>query len=173
VVELPKGTTIEDVGRVNEQLVSLTEGKTLRALTRLKPESGSGKLLRSVCAAVQGVAKDLTKGQVVIEGEEYIFAQPEFQRDAVLMKHLVANLEDESAIHSALLEESDKVTIGKEHRSERLHPLSIVRQTFCVGDEEAGTIAIIGPTRMNYEHGIRLLDFTSLAISETLTRLLR
>ena len=54
-----------------------------------------------------------------------------------------------------------------------MHPLSIVRQTFCVGDEEAGTIAIIGPTRMNYEHGIRLLDFTSVAIGETLTRILR
>jgi heat-inducible transcriptional repressor len=176
VVELPKGTTIEDVGRTNEALVSLTEGKTLRALTRLKAAPGSDKLLKSVCGSLQNVARDLTKGQVVIEGEEYIFAQPEFQRDAELMEKLVANLEDESAIHSALLEESDKfpaVTIGREHKTETMHPLSIVRQTFCVGDEEAGTIAIIGPTRMNYEHGIKLLDFTALAIGETLTRLLR
>ena len=55
----------------------------------------------------------------------------------------------------------------------RLHPLSVVRQTFSVGDEQAGTIAIIGPTRMNYEHGIKLLDYTAVAISQTLTKLLR
>lgn len=180
VVELPKGTTLESVGRTNDALASMTEGKTLRALTKAKaPTTGDpsiDKLTKAVAAQIQAVAKDLTKGQVVIEGEEYILAQPEFQRDAKAMELLVANLEDESAIHSALLEESNKfpaVTIGKEHRHEKMHPLSIVRQTFCVGDEEAGTIAIIGPTRMNYEHGIRLLDFTSVAIGETLTRLLR
>jgi heat-inducible transcriptional repressor len=180
VVELPKGTTIEHVGRVNETLAALTERKTLRALTKVTaPSTGdpaTDKLARAVCAVVKTVARDLTKGQVVIEGEEYIFAQPEFQRDAQLLERLVASLEDERTIHSALLEESDKfpaVTIGREHRAESMHPLSIVRQTFCVGDEEAGTIAIIGPTRMNYEHGIRLLDFTALAIGETLTRLLR
>jgi heat-inducible transcriptional repressor len=109
----------------------------------------------------------------VIEGEEYILAQPEFQRDAQMLETLVSNLEDEGAIHGALLAETDKITIGKEHPNERLHPLSIVRQTFFIGDEEAGTIAIIGPTRMNYEHGVRLLDYTALAIGETLTRLLR
>ncbi len=180
VVELPKGTTLESVGRINDALAGMTERKTLRALTKLKAsatgDSGTDKLMKAVCAELQGVAKDLTKGQVVIEGEEYILAQPEFQRDALLMEQLVANLEDESAIHNALLEESNHfpaVTIGREHKSARMHPLSIVRQTFCVGDEEAGTIAIIGPTRMNYEHGIRLLDFTSVAIGETLTRLLR
>lgn len=180
VVELPKGTTLESVGRINDALAGMTEGKTLRALTKLKSsatgDSGTDKLMKAVCSELQGVAKDLTQGQVVIEGEEYILAQPEFQKDAQLMEQLVANLEDESAIHSALLEDSNRfpaVTIGREHKSARMHPLSIVRQTFCVGDEEAGTIAIIGPTRMNYEHGIRLLDFTSIAIGETLTRILR
>lgn len=180
VVELPKGTTIEHVGRVNEALANMVEGKTLRHLTRLKASTTGDhefdRLLKSACAAVQAVAKDLTKGQIVIEGEEYILAQPEFQRDARALEKLVKNLEDESAIHSALLEESDRfpaVTIGKEHRQQSMYPLSIVRQTFSVGEDEAGTIAIIGPTRMNYEHGIRLLDFTAVAIGETLTRLLR
>jgi heat-inducible transcriptional repressor len=180
VVELPKGTTLEHVGRVNDALATLTDAKTLRSLTKLKApaigEHGADRLMKAVASRIQEVARDLTKGQVVIEGEEYMFAQPEFLRDAGLMEQLVASLEDDSVIHSALLSDTDKfpaVTIGKEHSAAAMHPLSIVRQTFCVGDEEAGTIAIIGPTRMNYEHGIRLLDFTAVAIGETLTRLLR
>ncbi len=180
VVEVPQGTTLEHIGRCNEAISAMSHGKSLRSLTKVKPPVLSDvlldRLVKSVCTTIQDVAKDLTKGQVVIEGEEYILAQPEFQRDAAMMERLVANLEDESAIHSALLAESDKfpaVTIGKEHSDEKMHPLSIVRQTFFIGDDEAGTIAIIGPRRMNYEHGIRLLDYTSVAIGETLTRLLR
>lgn len=180
IVEVPAGTSLEHIGRLNEALGAMSHGKSLRSLTRVKAPTVKDphldRLTKSVAATLQDVAKDLTKGQVVIEGEEYIFAQPEFLRDAQMMETLVANLEDESAIHSALLAESDKfpaVTIGKENAAETMHPLSIVRQTFCIGDDEAGTIAIIGPRRMNYEHGIRLLDFTAIAIGETLTRLLR
>jgi heat-inducible transcriptional repressor len=180
VVELPKGTTLENVGRVNDALSTLTDEKTLRSLTKLKApatgEPGADRLMKTVASRIQEVARDLTKGQVVIEGEEYLFAQPEFLRDAKLMEQLVSSLEDETLIHTALLSDTDKfsaVTIGREHAAAAMHPLSIVRQTFAVGDEEAGTIAIIGPTRMNYEHGIRLLDFTAVAIGETLTKLLR
>jgi heat-inducible transcriptional repressor len=177
VFEIPKGTTLEHVGRVNDHLRALIDGKTLRSLTRLKVaptgDPTIDKLNKAIASTIKEVASDLTKGQVIIEGEEYIIAQPEFQRDAHALEALVSNLEDETAIHGALLADSDKITIGKEHSDEKLHPLSIVRQTFFIGDEEAGTIAIIGPTRMNYEHGVRLLDYTALAIGETLTRLLR
>ena len=180
VVELPQGTTIEQVGRINEALAAHVEAKTLGHLTRCKPFSTgdppTDRLAKVVCARVQDVARALTQGQVIIEGEEYILSQPEFQRDAALLERLVANLEDESAIRQALVAESDTfpaVTIGKENPDEKMHTLSIIRQTFSVGDEEAGTIAIIGPTRLNYEHGIRLLDYTAIAIGETLTKLLR
>ena len=180
IVEIPKGTTIEHVGRVNERLTSQTEGKSLRALTRIKAqatgEPSMDRLTKSVMSTLHQFARDATKGQLIIEGEEYIVGQPEFQRDGLMLQTLVSSLEEGEAIHEALLARSgtvSSVTIGSEHQDEKMHTLSVVRQTFCVGDDEAGTIAIIGPTRMNYEHGIRLLDYTALAISHTLTKLLR
>lgn len=180
VVELPKGTTIEHVGSLNDALATYVGNKTLRQLVRCRSfptgDTATEKLAKIVCQRVQDVARSLTQGQIVIEGEEYIISQPEFQRDAVLLERLIANLEDESAIREALVAESDTfpaVTIGKENTDEKMHTLSIIRQTFSVGQEEAGTVAIIGPTRLNYEHSIRLLDYTALAIGETLTKVLR
>jgi len=67
-------------------------------------------------------------------------------------------------------EKATTVSIGKENRHEDLHRLSVIRQTFYVGQTEAGTIAIIGPTRMPYEAGIPLVNFTAKALSEALTR---
>lgn len=180
IMQSPDSLTIEQVGRINDTLAKQVQGKTLRDMTKLKPiKSGdmpTDAIMRGVTKEIQNVATDLTKGQVIIEGEEYIVAQPEFQRDGQLLESLITNLEDETAIHDALLAPSDtfqSITIGKEHKDEKMQTLSVVRQTFYVGEEEAGTMAIIGPTRMNYEHGIRLLDYTTLAISQTLTKLLR
>ena len=180
IVEIPKGTTIDHVGRMNERLTKQCEGKSLRALTRIKAkatgERPMDRLSMSVTSVLQRVARDVTQGQLIIEGEEYIVGQPEFQRDALMLQSLVSSLEDGHAIHEALLAPGGTVptvTIGSEHKDEKMHTLSVVRQTFSVGDDEAGTIAIIGPTRMNYEYGIRLLDYTALAISQTLTKLLR
>lgn len=180
VLEIPKGSTLEHIGRINEALSRYAESKTLRSLMRSSPppmgDPTLDRLLKNVCNKIQDVAKQVTSGKVIFEGEEYIIAQPEFQRDPALLERLLESLEDENALREAVLADTSNVstvTIGKEHASDRLHILSILRQNFSVANEEAGTLAIIGPTRMNYEHGLRLLNFTALAIGETLTRVLR
>lgn len=179
VIEIPKGATLEHIGRINDALSSFAEGKTLRSLTKTTPptigEPSIDLLLKAVCSRLQDVAKEVTNSQVIFEGEEYIIAQPEFQKDPALLEQLLHSLDDESALRQAVIAEGgavSSVTIGREHSNQRHHVLSILRQNFSVADEEAGTIAIIGPTRMNYEHGLRLLDFTAVAIGQTLTRLL-
>jgi transcriptional regulator of heat shock response len=49
--------------------------------------------------------------------------------------------------------------------------LTVVRQTFYVGSRESGAIAIVGPTRMNYDLSIPVVQFTARAITEALSRL--
>jgi heat-inducible transcriptional repressor len=64
------------------------------------------------------------------------------------------------------------VTIGREHKYPQLQKLSLIRQSFFVGENEAGVIAIIGPTRMAYETSIPLVNFTAKALSDSLTKFL-
>lgn len=180
MIECPPGLTLTDLGQANEVIAQSAEGKTLRALAKLKnPAVGltaHDKLLTTATTALKTVVKDLTRGNLITEGEEYIFGQPEIRRNEEYFRELVQSLENEETLMGALTVRSNEpqtVTIGKENREELLHPLTVVRQTFFIGEDEAGTLALIGPTRMNYDASIPLLNFTAQAISETLTRMLK
>jgi heat-inducible transcriptional repressor len=180
VVECPPGLTLEDIGQANHALSSAVEGKTLGSLARVRaPERGHnalGLFLASLFGSVKSVARDLTHSKLITEGEEYMLAQPEFQRDASRLLELIRALENEDEFHRVIANPQDQakpVTIGKENRAVSFHPFTVIRERFYVGEDEAGTLAIIGPTRMDYDSSMPLLNFAAQAISETLTKLLK
>jgi len=179
-IELPKGTTLDEIGKANDVLGTYVSGQTLGKLIKLKlPSDGPpavAMILKRTTTVIRSLAKDLTKGHLVVDGEEFIVAQPEFTSNPELVSRLIGSLSDEDSIREAMggpASLSPTVTIGRENPRESLFPLAVVRQTFFVGDDEAGTIALIGPTRMNYDVTVPLLDFTARAISKTLTKILR
>ena len=47
---------------------------------------------------------------------------------------------------------------------------SLITATYSMGEEPVGTIAILGPTRMEYSRVISLLDFLSKDMSIALSR---
>ena len=59
------------------------------------------------------------------------------------------------------------VVIGTEHAAPDLQPFSVVASTYGEG-ERAGTVGIIGPTRMRYQRAIATVD----ALSQVMTRML-
>lgn len=180
ILECPPGLTLEDFGRLNELLPGKLANVSARGLGRLKNpipagKTSSDKFGQAVFSALRAIGKELSKGQLVVEGEEYVLAQPEFQRDAGLLREVLENLEDEDLLSSAIQNQSGMpmlITIGRENDAPGMHKLSILRHSFYVGSEEAGTLAIIGTTRQDYQSGIALLRFTAEAIGHSLTKLL-
>jgi heat-inducible transcriptional repressor len=179
MLECPDGLTLEDVGLANEIMLAQFGGKTLKSLARVKPPNGGSpateKLLASIWSAMRGVARELTRGILVTEGEEFMLAQPEFQRDTTALKSLLETLSDTELLQDAIRtprEGVESVTIGRENRLESMHQVSVIRNSFYVGETEAGLIALVGPTRMRYERSIPLVHYTARALSESLTRFL-
>jgi len=178
LIECPIGLTLDDIGRTNEILTQTVNGKTLRTAMRLKnppqgPSDGQNKFVATIWAAIRATSKDKTRGAVVTEGEEYMVAQPEFQKDVRLLAEVLDSLGDSSTLYDALqhpVEQGKPITIGLENRPDSLVPLSIIRQSFYVGENEAGVIAVIGPKRMPYDTSIPLVSFTARALSEALTK---
>ncbi len=177
MLEIPPGLTLDELGSVNDLINQAVASKPLRQFQRIKaPTAGnanSEKLIATIWVGLRAISRERTRGKLVTEGEEFLFGQPEFRRDAEAFSDLIAALSEEDALFEALSASSDQtgtVTIGRENRSEKLHKLSVVKQTFYVGDHEAGTIAIIGPTRMPYDSSIPLVNFTARALSEGLTK---
>jgi heat-inducible transcriptional repressor len=177
MLECPVGLTLEDVGRANEQLASLIVGKPLKSLARAKmAASGSNpavdKLMQTIWTAVRSTARDLTRGLLITEGEEFMFAQPEFQKDFTTLNDLLTELVEGDVLYEAVSpsDGAQVVTIGRENRDERMRAFSVVRTSYFVGDQEAGVIALIGPTRMRYEQSIPMVNFTAKALSDSLSR---
>ena len=178
MIDVPPGLTLADLGNANETITQAAAGKTLRWFMRNRaPISAASpaldRFLNSIWLALRGIGKDLTRSTITTEGEEFLFAQPEFKRDFAALAGLLEALKSSDALVEALSGSSDQpraVTIGREHREERLHSFSVVRQSFFVGENEAGTIAVLGPTRMNYEFSIPIVNFAARALSDSLTK---
>lgn len=177
MIECPVGLTLEDVGKANEALPLLVGGKDLRTLSKLKPPATLGnpavdKIMGSLAVAIRAMAKSLTQGKIITEGEEFMFAQPEFHRDAGTLAELLHELTESEILYEAVSPENavQTVTIGRENRHERMRQLSVIRQSFYVGENEAGVVALVGPTRMSYDASIPLVTYTANALSRSLTK---
>lgn len=178
ILELPLGISLDQLGRVNDLLAAALVGKPLGSLTKAKPAPDGAPmvdaLLTEAYSVIRSAAKELTRGQFVTDGEEYILSQPEFQRDRLALEQLIRSLENEEALRTAVVGQAsaeDGVTIGRENASPDMQSLAISRRVFMVGGSEAGAIAVIGPTRQHYDKGLSILEFTAKAISETLTKI--
>lgn len=179
MLEVPAELTLTDLGRVNEQLTSQMVGKGFRMLAKGKSSTpapnapASDQLLAGIHSAIRSIAREHSKVSVTTEGEEFLFGQPEFQRDAGALAELIDSLKESDVLADAIQSDQPQtVTIGREHRSEKMHQLSVVRQSFYVGEHEAGMIALVGPTRMAYDFSIPLVNFTARALSHSLTKFL-
>ncbi len=177
LIECPLGLTLEDVGKANESLGVTVAGKGLRLLSRLKTPSATGsaamdKLQGTIASTIRSMARELTRGTMIVEGEEFMFGQPEFQRDVAALTSLLDDLKESDVLYEAIApgEENRTVTIGRENRHMQMRQLSVVRHSFFVGESEAGVIALVGPTRMPYHRGIPLVNYTARALSQSLTR---
>jgi heat-inducible transcriptional repressor len=180
VIDCPPGLTLDQIGMVNETLDRFVAGTSLADISKSKSPTlappTANTILQSAYQALKSTARDLTRGYLVVEGEEYVLSQPEFQREPGALQKIIESLGDEDAVRqevAATTSNPNTITIGRENQVEPHYPLTFIRQTFKVGEQEAGVISIIGPTRMNYARNMSLLDYTADSISDVLTKLFR
>lgn len=179
MLEIQGELTLDDLGQANEAIAKLVVGHAIRTAARSKPSPGGNpridRLLGVVWSGLKSIAKEVSRVQITTNGEAFLLAQPEFQRDVGALTDLLEAIKGTDLLSDAQQNPTaiaQTVSIGREHRSEKLHQMSMVRQSFFVGENEAGMIAVIGPTRMAYEKSIPLVDFTAKALSEALSRFL-
>jgi heat-inducible transcriptional repressor len=179
MIEVPADLTLEHIGMANEALASHLVGQKLRLKSNHKaPATNLSPIADKVVSLAWNqlvtIAKSYAKGSLVVEGEEQLLTQPEFKKDVDTFATLMEELHDSDVLYQSLAnsQSGQIVTIGRENPRAELKQFSIVRQSYYVGEDEAGVIAVVGPTRMKYDDGIPLVNFTAAALSESLTRFL-
>lgn len=104
--------------------------------------------------------------EVYIGGRTNIINQPDFN-DAQKIRKLINTLEDqEFFLDLARQVNNQKVMIGQEQNLLHMDDITIVSQNYNINDNDKGVIAIIGPTRMEYQKVVSILDYASNKINQ-------
>lgn len=104
------------------------------------------------------VFNDFTNQEVNIVGRNKILEQPEFSSSITKIKNVFNKLEDQKLLRD-IREDGDnniQVYIGNESNIDS--DVTVIKTTFKNGNEE-GTIAIIGPKRMEYDRVVSMLEY--------------
>lgn len=100
---------------------------------------------------------DTTK--LYVGGQSNMLIQPDFQ-DINQIYDVYTMLENEEEMIQLLSASIDglKVTIGKENQIDAIKQFSLITTPYKVSDNQIGTIALLGPTRMEYRKVLSLLQ---------------
>ncbi len=106
--------------------------------------------------------------KVYISGKSNILMQPEFN-DIDKIRSFFALMDREEEIVNLLKDSTPgiEVTIGKENEVEAIKDFTLITSSLHHGDEQMGTIALLGPKRMEYKKVISLLKGLSKEMTNT------
>ncbi len=109
--------------------------------------------------------------QLVIEGQSYLFSEPEFA-DVERMQQILRTLEEKTQVirilDLSLKNPGIQVFIGDELAFPENHGMSLITSAYTDNDGNRGLLGVLGPTRMNYSKIVPLLEFTSRIVTEVL-----
>jgi heat-inducible transcriptional repressor len=180
ILEASADLTLSNLYEISAALSAHVANKTIKQIARTSaPEFTSGnqpavEMMTRAWRALRSACKERSLGKIVREGTTYLLAEPEFQRNIAALTDLVRAIEDADTMHQVLDRTPGSranVTIGKEHEPEPLKHVAIIASRFFVHNEEAGAIAVLGPTRMRYEQTIPIVEHAARALSDAITKL--
>ena len=156
--------SLDDIKKTVNLINTLIVGTPIDEVNRklefeIKPIIGNYVMQHEkIYEAFYNVFNDFTKEDVNIVGRHKILDQPEFTTNIQRIKDIYNKLEDKEFLQK--IEEDDdnniKVFIGDETGIEK--DVTVIRTKFKKGNEE-GTIAIVGPKRMDYDRVLSMLEY--------------
>lgn len=167
IIEIPEGSCYEDFQRIamvtNQHLVGQPLDSIKAAdLRKIKAAIvDDTKLFESAVEAISGALSVEKKDRVYLGGTTQLLNQPEF-RNVDKVKNILLMLEQEQLLCDLLHshdEDGITVTIGQENKYSGIQDCSIISAAYKMDGQTIGTIAVLGPTRMEYGKIMTLLDF--------------
>ncbi len=156
--------SIEDIKKTVNLINTLIVGTPIDEINRklefeIKPIIGNYVMQHEkIYEAFYNVFNEFTKDEVNIVGRNKILEQPEFTTNVSRIKDIYNKLEDKEFLQRIEEDEDNniKVFIGDETGIEK--DVTVIRTKFKKGNEE-GTIAIVGPKRMEYDRVLSMLEY--------------
>lgn len=167
VIDIPLGMSSEEMDYLAGKMSKLLEDRNLsdisvEILQTVHTDVVEDKLIfSSLLQAVRKMTGRRQEQKVFLGGTKQLLNQPEF-RDVERVRNLLGILEEEKVLKDLLQGGEDsglKVTIGSENKFTGIQDCSMVQATYRLNGEIVGTMAVLGPTRMEYGKVISVMDY--------------
>ena len=167
VVDIPLGMPSEEMDYLAGKMSKLLEDRNLsdisvEILQNVHTDVVEDKLIfSSLLQAVRKMTGRRQEQKVFLGGTKQLLNQPEF-RDVERVRNLLGILEEEKVLKDLLQGGEDsglKVTIGSENKFTGIQDCSMVQATYRLNGQIVGTMAVLGPTRMEYGKVISVMDY--------------
>lgn len=180
MIDIPEDTTLEELQRVAEAINRRLSGVSLDSIKSsvlkeirqaVVPDSN---LFDAALAVLNNVLTIDKKERLYLGGTTQLLSQPEF-RDVEKMKNILLMLEEEQLLCDLLhAQEEDEdgivVKIGHENTYSGIKDCSMVQAAYRVEGKIVGTIAVLGPTRMEYGKVMAVLEFMHSHLGQILKK---
>ena len=108
-----------------------------------------------------------TSDRIAFYGKENLLDQPEFTSDLSKFKKLLEFIDSPSKMRDIIdSDESLDVHIGKDEEGNGFDDVSFVTKKISIGNDNEGTITLVGPTRMDYDRIVNALEYLAKKIDE-------
>jgi heat-inducible transcriptional repressor len=169
-LDLEVDSTDTRLAAASAHLASQLMGRTLVMAPPL-PSTGDAEVDR-LCGLAVDVLHD-----AALADQDAVFVGGAFRMadafDAVdIVRNVLATLEQQLVVVTLLrdvLERGQSVAIGAEHGVEPLVACSVVVAPYAIEGERAGTIGVLGPTRMNYPQALAAVEVVSERLGQRLS----
>ena len=106
------------------------------------------------------------ESKMQMAGASKFISLPEFSDDTEKIQQILSKFEDKDLIRNIEKNDEDGINIYIGSENEFDQNVTIIKTNYETDDGEEGTIALIGPKRMEYDRVISLLDFIKKHIGE-------
>jgi heat-inducible transcriptional repressor len=110
--------------------------------------------------------------RLYLGGTTQLLSQPEF-KNIEKVKSFLDMLEEEHLLANILQKQKNDgviVTIGDENKYSGIQDCSMVQATYRIDGQVVGTVAVLGPTRMDYGKVMSVLEFMHNHLGEVLKK---
>lgn len=178
IVEVAEPIDAGELERIHNLLASLTTERTLgemrEALARtMDDERGAyDRLRRRAKQMLDAAAAGPREGDVIIEGQGLLFDRPEFVDSEKIRGFLRAFEEKEKLLDlldRTMAAGGVQVLLGSEANIVDVPDVGMISADYRAGGVRAGSLGIIGPTRMDYAKLMPLVSFAAQITTDVLS----
>ena len=175
VVHFPEGMDADQLYEVSRMLTQRLAEKPMDAVRQsfaemFRDAEINRRLLGEILSVIEEKVEAEDSTDYAVGGAANMLAYPEYS-DVDKAKRFLSALESRRTIRSLIARDGSmevRIRIGPENGVPEMSDCTVVTARYNVGSDTGGTLAIIGPVRMNYTRVISVLDFMGRALSEVL-----